>query len=53
MVVAAGASDRQAQQAAANHVDAIVDDLVLVQQEPPPDGQKTHGGQRSPIVALR
>ena len=41
VVVAAGAGDRQAEQAAADDVDPVVDDVVLVVQEPPADASGT------------
>ena len=47
VVVAAGAGDRQAEQAAADDVDPVVDDLVLVVEEPAADGQEPQRRQRA------
>ena len=53
VVVAASAGDGQAQQAAGDDVDPVVDDLVLIEQEPAADRQETQGRQRSVVVAVR
>src|SRR5579885_2644567 len=50
VVVAAGAADRQAEQAAADHVDAVVDDVVGVVHEAPAQRQEAQRGQRAPVL---
>ena len=52
MVVAPRAADGQAEQAATDDVDAVVDDVVLVVQESPAERQEAERGQR-PLVRLR
>ena len=42
---------RQAEQAAADHVDPVVDDLVLVVEEPAADRQEAHRGQRAGVAS--
>ena len=51
VVVAAGAGDAQAHQAAGDDVDPVVDDLVLVVEEPAADGQEAERGEGPLVVA--
>ncbi len=46
-VVTAGAGDGQAHEAATDHVDAVVDDVVNVVEEAAAQGEITHGRQRT------
>ena len=51
VVVAAGAGDRQAHQAAGDDVDPVVDDVVRVVHEAPAERQEAHRRQRPAVVA--
>ena len=53
VVVAAGARDGEAHQAAAHDVDPVVDDVVLVAEETPAEGEKTERGERGLVLAER
>ena len=50
MVVAAGTRHRQAQEAAGDDVDPVVDDFILIEQEAAADGQETQRRQRSVVA---
>ena len=51
MIVTAGAGDRQAHEPARDHVDAIVDDVLLIVEEAPAERQEAHRRQRALVVA--
>ena len=53
VVMAASTGDGQAQQSTGDDVDPVVDDLVLIEQEAPADGQETQSGQRPVVAAAR
>ena len=53
VVVAAGAGDREAEQAAGHDVDPVVEDVLLVVEEPPADRQEAERRERPRVVAAR
>ncbi len=50
VVVAAGAGDREAESAAGDDINAVVDDVILVIEEAPAEREEAHGGEGSFIV---
>ena len=53
VIVAAGAGDGEAEEAARDDVDAVVDDVVLVAEEAAAEGEKAHGGEGGFVFAER
>ncbi len=53
VVVAASARDGQAQEAARDDVDAVVDDVVLVVKKPPAESEEPERGERGLVLAER
>ena len=52
VVVAARASRGQAHQTATHHVDTVVDHVIVIAEEAPADGEKTHRRERTIVIRV-